>query len=314
MWSKSCVRSICPPPVLVGHSMGSRVVIEAALQASDHAAGVVLVDGSQFAPAMGAILKEALATPDGFANLTRRWFEDMFTPSSDATVAASVVERAECLPREIGEKVLLDLVRYDVNRLPMALGDLRVPVMAIQTTYSNERRERRPMIKGQTTPYLDMLRSRIPSVRIEIIPDTGHFPQIDERHSDKCLDRQLHHHAADALSGHYRACESAGGDLSQNHGWLRAGTIGGTASCWMGGHPIKCGTSRMAPTCMKAHLSNGAASGHSNGAQVASSAIGCASISRVGQRARPRQPTYVRTRTTKYGASCTRSHVETCFA
>jgi pimeloyl-ACP methyl ester carboxylesterase len=169
-----------PPAVLVGHSMGSRVVIEAALQASDHAAGVVLVDGSQFAPAMGAILKEALATPDGFANLTRRWFEDMFTPSSDATVASSVVERAECLPREIGEKVLLDLVRYDVGRLPTAIGDLRVPVMAIQTTYSNERRERRPMTKGQTTPYLDMLRSRIPSVRIEIIPDTGHFPQIDK--------------------------------------------------------------------------------------------------------------------------------------
>ena len=38
----------------------------------------------------------------------------------------------------------------------------------------------RPMRKGQTTPYLDMLRARIPSVRIEIIEDTGHFPQIDE--------------------------------------------------------------------------------------------------------------------------------------
>jgi pimeloyl-ACP methyl ester carboxylesterase len=168
------------PAVLVGHSMGCRVVLEAALQAPGHAAGIVLVDGSQFAPAMEAILKDALATPDGFGNLTRRWFEDMFTPKSDPAVVASVVGRAECLPREIGEKVLLDLVRYDVNRLPMAFGDLRVPVMAIQTTYSNERRERRPMTKEQTTPYLEMLRSRSPSVRIEIIPDTGHFPQIDE--------------------------------------------------------------------------------------------------------------------------------------
>ena len=35
------------------------------------------------------------------------------------------------------------------------------------------------MSKGQTTPYLDMLRSCIPSVHIEIIEDTGHFPQID---------------------------------------------------------------------------------------------------------------------------------------
>ena len=36
------------------------------------------------------------------------------------------------------------------------------------------------MRKGQTTPYLDMLRAAIPTARIEIIEDTGHFPQIDE--------------------------------------------------------------------------------------------------------------------------------------
>jgi pimeloyl-ACP methyl ester carboxylesterase len=67
-----------------------------------------------------------------------------------------------------------------VGHLSTALSDLRVPVMAIQTTYSDEKRERRSMGKEQATPYLDMLRARIPSVRIEIIEDTGHFPQIDE--------------------------------------------------------------------------------------------------------------------------------------
>jgi pimeloyl-ACP methyl ester carboxylesterase len=36
------------------------------------------------------------------------------------------------------------------------------------------------MRKGQTTPYLDMRRARVPFARIEIIEDTGHFPQIDE--------------------------------------------------------------------------------------------------------------------------------------
>jgi pimeloyl-ACP methyl ester carboxylesterase len=52
--------------------------------------------------------------------------------------------------------------------------------MAIQTTYSNQRRERRSLAQGQTTPYLDTLRANIPSARIEIIPDTDHFPQLDE--------------------------------------------------------------------------------------------------------------------------------------
>jgi pimeloyl-ACP methyl ester carboxylesterase len=169
-----------PPAVIVGHSMGCRVVVEGALQATDRVAGVVLVDGSQFVPAMEATLKETFSTPGGFTTLTHRWFQEMFTPKSDPAVVASIIERAGHLPRAIGEKVLLDMVRYDTGRLARSLGSLRLPVMAIQTTYSNERRERRSMSVGQITPYLEMLRARIPSVRIEIIADTGHFPQIDE--------------------------------------------------------------------------------------------------------------------------------------
>lgn len=168
------------PAVLVGHSMGCRVVVEAALQAPAHTAGVILVDGSQFAPAMDAVLKDLLGRPNGFTTLVNTWFTDMFTAKSDPATVASVTQRAGRLPRPIGEKMLTDMLRYDVGRLSSAMAELRVPVMAVQTTYSNERRERRSMSKGQTTPYLDMLRARIPSVRIEIIADTGHFPQIDE--------------------------------------------------------------------------------------------------------------------------------------
>lgn len=168
------------PSVLVGHSMGCRVAIEAALRAPNQSAAVVLLDGSQFAGAMRSTLAEAFAASDGYTALTRKWFEDMFTPKSDRARAAAIIEHAARLPREIGEKVLLDMVRYDVDRLIPSLASLRVPVLAIQSTYSNERRERRSMTAGQTTPYLDRLRQRVPSAHIEVIPATGHFPQIDE--------------------------------------------------------------------------------------------------------------------------------------
>jgi len=107
-------------------------------------------------------------------------FKDMFTPRSDPPVVASVIERARRLPQPIGEKVMTDLQRYDVGRLKHSLASLRVPLMAIQATWSNEKRERRTMSKGQTTPYLEMLRANVPNVRTEIIADTGHFPQLDE--------------------------------------------------------------------------------------------------------------------------------------
>ncbi len=176
-----------PSTLLVGHSMGCRVVVEAALQAPAYIAGVVLIDGSQFAPAMDALLKETFAKPSGFGSLTHRWFQEMFTTKSEAAVVASVVDRAASLPRSIGERLLMDMVRYDGGRFSTSLADLRVPVMVIQTTYSNEQRERKSMTKGQTTPYLEMVRTSIPSARIEIISDTGHFPQIDEASQTNAL-------------------------------------------------------------------------------------------------------------------------------
>ncbi len=169
-----------PPAVLIGHSMGCRVVIEAALRERDQTAAVLLVDGSQFSPSMEPTLKDTFATPDGYSGLIRRWFQEMFTQKSDPAAVARAIERAGNFPRPIGQKMLLDLVRYDSVWLPTSLASLRVPVMAIQSTYSTEKRERRSMTKGQTTPYLDSLRARVPAVRIEVVPDTGHFAQIDE--------------------------------------------------------------------------------------------------------------------------------------
>ena len=170
-----------PKAVIVGHSMGCRVAIEAALQAPSQTAGLILVDGSQFSAVMEPILMERFATPDGYETITRALFNDMFTPRSAPDVAASVVARALRLPRPVGERMLTDLLRYDVTRLTGSLASLRVPVMALQTTFSNEKRERVTMRAGQTTPYLDMLRAHVPGVRVEIIEDTGHFPQLDER-------------------------------------------------------------------------------------------------------------------------------------
>lgn len=167
------------PVVLVGHSMGCRVVVEAALQAPDHVAALILVDGSQFVPAMEGALRQSFAAPGGYAALIQGWFKDMFTPDSDPDVAAAAARRALRLPQPIGETLLLSMVDYDVNRLGIALAALRVPVLAIQATYTNQRRERRSLTQAQMTPYLQMLRERVPTIRIEIIPGTGHFPHVD---------------------------------------------------------------------------------------------------------------------------------------
>lgn len=166
--------------VLVGHSMGCRIVTDAAVRAADRVSAAIFVDGSQFAPTMAPVLTEACATPDGYASLTDRWFREMFTSRSDPATIAAVVERAGRLPCDVGRQLLQDMVRYDTQVFETQMSQLKVPVLAIQSTYSDERRERRTMRRGQTTPFLETLRTRLPSLRIEVIEDTGHFPQIDQ--------------------------------------------------------------------------------------------------------------------------------------
>ena len=41
------------------------------------------------------------------------------------------------------------------------------------------------MTPGETSPYLDILKRLVPNVTVDVVPDTGHFPQLDE--ADKTI-------------------------------------------------------------------------------------------------------------------------------
>ena len=48
------------------------------------------------------------------------------------------------------------------------------------------------MSAGQTTPYLDFIRAKVPGARIEVLPGVGHFPQLDApAESNKVLESFL---------------------------------------------------------------------------------------------------------------------------
>jgi pimeloyl-ACP methyl ester carboxylesterase len=167
-----------PSAVLVGHSLGCRVVLEAVPRAPSRVAGIVLVDGSRFRPAMTQIFEAAFAA-GGYKPLLRGLFQQMFTPRSDAGTAAAAIERALAVPEDVGRGLLLSLVRYDVDKLEAALENTNKPLLVLQTTFVNDKRERASMRAGQTTPYLDYIRAKVPAACIEVLPGLGHFPQLD---------------------------------------------------------------------------------------------------------------------------------------
>ena len=174
------LRTLDAPAVLVGHSMGCRVVLEANRLAPGKVAAIALVDGSRMAlgePRQAGEAMRAAIEFTGFPAFAEALFAQMFfTPSAHAT---SIIERAKRLPAEVGAALFPTLARWDAGQIVAALGAVRVPLLAIQSTSMSPERKRSPMRAGQTSPWLDLLRERVPGVRIEILPGLGHFPQIE---------------------------------------------------------------------------------------------------------------------------------------
>jgi pimeloyl-ACP methyl ester carboxylesterase len=164
--------------VLVGHSMGCRVVLEAARLIPDKIAGVVLVDGSLNAtsdPQGAEAAARATVEKLGYARFAEALFRQMFfkpSPEAEAIVARAVKSSAE-----FGPHLWPRITGWDAGSMDVAFAALRAPVLAIQSTTRNSQLQRAPLKPGDTSPWIDYLRSR--GARVEIVRDTGHFTQLE---------------------------------------------------------------------------------------------------------------------------------------
>jgi pimeloyl-ACP methyl ester carboxylesterase len=156
--------------VLVGHSMGCRVVLQAYLNAPQRVAAIALIDGSF----QGSRPPVAIEDYPAFA---RAMFEGMFfTPSE---LGKTIVERAARLPASVGAALFPRMARWDAENMERALAAVKVPLLVIQSTYLDAERKRVAIKEGETTPWLEMVRRHAPQAQIELVTGVGHFPQLE---------------------------------------------------------------------------------------------------------------------------------------
>ena len=166
--------------VLVGHSMGCRVVLEANRIAPERVAGIVLIDGSRAGsgdPDAAEAAARAQIEQKGYKAWAEELFRQMFfkqTPASERLVQRAVRQSAE-----IGAALWPRLARWDAAVLETALAAVRAPVLIIQTTARNAQGQRSPLEAGQTSPWLELLKQKLQTVKIEVLPGLGHFPQLE---------------------------------------------------------------------------------------------------------------------------------------
>jgi pimeloyl-ACP methyl ester carboxylesterase len=166
--------------VLIGHSMGCRVVLQAYLSAPDRVAALALIDGAYRGgggdPAAAEQAGRAAIAAGGYLDFQRRLFDGMFLAPS--ALSRAIVERATRLPESVGAVLHPRVARWDTAHMDAALAAVQVPLLVIQTTRMAGGK-RVPLRAGDSSPWLDLVRRHVPQARIEIIPGAGHFPQLE---------------------------------------------------------------------------------------------------------------------------------------
>jgi len=171
--------------VLIGHSMGCRVVLEAnrllsSSEGPERVAGLILVDGSRLAsgdPDAAESAARAAIEKAGYPAFAENLFRQMFfNPSA---LAEAIVARALRSSAETGPALWPRMARWDAGEMDAALAAVRSPLLAIQSTTRDAQLRRSPLKPGQTSPWLDLLREKCSDLKIEIVPGVGHFPQLE---------------------------------------------------------------------------------------------------------------------------------------
>ncbi len=165
--------------ILVGHSLGCRVVLQAALERPERTLGVVLVDGSRLALLEPASFLEPIAR-DHLAFLA--WFfGEMIGPRMAAATAERLVARARRMSQPALAAAVGGLLRWDreeSGRVLQALAE--TPILALQTTTLGKDGKRRALCEGEGSAWGDFVEQEARSARAVTLAGFGHFPMLED--------------------------------------------------------------------------------------------------------------------------------------
>lgn len=180
--------------VLVGHSMGCRVLLQTWRVAPQLVAGLVCVDGAYLSSGLlGDISEERRLELAGQARARaaglyagvepavriRHGFPQMFyDPAFDAERDA-LIERAVALPAFVPRELMPAFAGWDMLNMEPVLATLKVPLLAFASTWMNSAHQRVSLQEGISSPWLDALQTLVPQAQISRHHGRGHFLMLE---------------------------------------------------------------------------------------------------------------------------------------
>jgi pimeloyl-ACP methyl ester carboxylesterase len=171
--------------VLIGHSLGVDVILEAWRQSPAGIAGFVLIEGGLVADgdadaAVSAVREKIDAV--GLQAFLTASFAQMFVPSSDPQLRSRVLQRLTRLDSRFAQEIVLSKVRWDASEAARVLATVNVPMLVLQSTYFDAAFQRYSLPPGMTTPWTELVAQQVRDAQLRTIPGVGHFPQMEAPH------------------------------------------------------------------------------------------------------------------------------------
>jgi len=167
--------------VLIGHSMGCRVIMQTWVNQPHRVAGLVFVDGSLMEGELDVIHERFRAeiAAQGADKLIDRLYEGFCVERTPEEVRSALARRRRDADSAFLIPLFFDMVRWDLTQSKSVLERLDVPSLVVQSTLLDSTGRRVPIKEGETTPWTRAVRARLPGARIVTVSDVGHFPMME---------------------------------------------------------------------------------------------------------------------------------------
>ena len=155
--------------VLIGHSMGGPVILEAAKRMPQRVIGLVGVDtleNFEFKFTQEQIDDFFTPLRSNFVEATRDYVRTMFTPNSDPALVEKIVADMSSAPQEVGLGALEGYVDFRNNEIIQVLQEVQAPIVCINS-------DKYPTNTEANQQYA-------PSFKAMIMSGVGHFNMIED--------------------------------------------------------------------------------------------------------------------------------------